>query len=149
MSVITDVKSRVVGLARSEKDRYSGDEERPLGGYTAAMAVYAAVAGTLAGVTRLTRHEVPDGLAVKDVALLVDRLGPVQRRRVERPARHPDYLLHRGFVLERRHCRFTYFSGRPGDRNGESHLGILPANAGSETQRTGVVWGRLSVVKQR
>ncbi len=33
MSVLTDVKSRLTGLARSQKARYSGGEERPLGGY--------------------------------------------------------------------------------------------------------------------
>lgn len=69
MSVLTDVKSRVVGLARSEKDRYSGDEERPLGGYLAAMAVYAAAVGTMVGVTRVTKREIPDGLALRDVLL--------------------------------------------------------------------------------
>jgi hypothetical protein len=69
MSVLTDFKSRVTGMAHTEKERYSGDHERPLGGYTAAMAVYAAAVGTLAGVTRLTRREVPDGLAVGDVLL--------------------------------------------------------------------------------
>jgi hypothetical protein len=72
-------------------------------------------------------------LAVKNVALLIDRLGPPQRRRVEGPARHPDDLLHRGFVFQGRHCRFPYFSGRAGDSNGESHPGILPASADGET----------------
>lgn len=69
MSDLTDFKSRVTGLARSEKDRYSGDEERPLGGYVAAMAAYAAVVGAVAGITRLTGRQIPDGLAVKDVLL--------------------------------------------------------------------------------
>ncbi len=69
MSVLTDFKSRVVGLARTEKERYSGGQERPLGGYVAAMAAYAAAVGTLAGSTRLTKREVPDGLAVGDVLL--------------------------------------------------------------------------------
>ncbi len=69
MSVITDFKSRVTGLARTEKERYSGGQERPLGGYTAAMALYGGAVGTLAGVTRLTKREIPDGLAVGDVLL--------------------------------------------------------------------------------
>ncbi len=67
MSVLTDVRSRVAGLARAEQERYSDGEERPLGGYLAAMGTYAAVTGTLAIVTRLTRRELPDGLAIKDV----------------------------------------------------------------------------------
>jgi hypothetical protein len=69
MSVLTDFRSRVTGLARSEKARYSAGEERPLGGYAAAMAVYAAAVGSLVGITRVTGHEVPDGLAVRDVVL--------------------------------------------------------------------------------
>ena len=69
MSVLTDVKSRVSGLARAEKERYSGGEERPLGGYLATMGAYAAVTTTLAAATRLTRREIPDGIAVRDVLL--------------------------------------------------------------------------------
>jgi uncharacterized protein DUF1360 len=69
MSVISDVKSRVSGLARTEKERYSGGEERPLGGYLAAMGAYAAVTATLAAGARLTHREVPDGLALRDVLL--------------------------------------------------------------------------------
>jgi hypothetical protein len=69
MSVLADTKSRLAGLARAQKTRYSGDEERPLGGYVGPMAAYSAVVGTLAAVTRLTRHELPDDLAVKDIVL--------------------------------------------------------------------------------
>ncbi len=69
MSVFADVKSRAAGLARAEKERYSGDEERPLGGYLAAMGVYVTVAGALAAAARLTRRQVPDGLSVRDVVL--------------------------------------------------------------------------------
>lgn len=65
MSVLTDVRS----WARSEKERYSRGEERPLGGYLAAMGAYAVVVGTLTAVTRLTRRKVPDGLGVTDVLL--------------------------------------------------------------------------------
>lgn len=56
-------------MVRAEKDLYSDGQERPLGGYLGAMAVYTAAVGTLAGVTRLRRHEIPDGLSVKDVIL--------------------------------------------------------------------------------
>jgi hypothetical protein len=69
MSVLTEVKSRITGLAQTEKARYSGGEERPLGGYLGAMGAYAAVTGTLAIVTRLTRRELPDGLPLRDVLL--------------------------------------------------------------------------------
>lgn len=72
MSVLADFKSftsRLTGVARSEKDLYSDGAERPLGGYAGAMAVYATAVGTLAGVTRLTNHDIPDGLSTKDVLL--------------------------------------------------------------------------------
>jgi hypothetical protein len=69
MSVLTDVKSRIAGLAQAEKARYSSGEERPLGGYLGAMGAYAAITGTLAIVTRLSRREVPDGLPARDVLL--------------------------------------------------------------------------------
>ena len=45
MFVFTDVRSRVTRLARTEKERYSDGEERPLGGYLAAMGAYTAVTG--------------------------------------------------------------------------------------------------------
>jgi hypothetical protein len=72
MSVRADVKSTVTGLmraARSEKERYSGGQDRPLCGYLAAMSVYVTAVGTLAGLTRLTGREVPDGLAAGDLLL--------------------------------------------------------------------------------
>jgi hypothetical protein len=69
MSVLTDVKSRIAGLARTEKDQYSGGQERPLGGYLATMSVYTAMVGTLAGLARLTKREVPAGLGTRDVVL--------------------------------------------------------------------------------
>jgi hypothetical protein len=56
-------------MARSEKDLYSDGQARPLGGYLGAMAANATAVGTLAGVARLTRHEIPDGLSVGDVVL--------------------------------------------------------------------------------
>jgi hypothetical protein len=76
MSVLADTRSRLAGtrsrlagLARSQKARYSGDEERPLGGYIGTMATYTAAVGALAAVTRLRRHDLPDGLSAKDIVL--------------------------------------------------------------------------------
>jgi Protein of unknown function (DUF1360) len=69
MSVLTDVKSRLSGLARSEQDRYSGSSPQPLGGYLVTMSVYSALVGTLAGLARLTGREIPDGLSTRDVVL--------------------------------------------------------------------------------
>ncbi len=69
MSILTDVKSRLAGRARAEKASYSGQEERPLGSYLGIMAAYSAIAGTLAGLTRATKRDVPDRLAVQDLLL--------------------------------------------------------------------------------
>ena len=63
------MKSRLSGLARSEKDRYSGAAQQPLGGYLATMSVYSALVGTLAGLARLTGRAIPDELATRDVVL--------------------------------------------------------------------------------
>jgi Protein of unknown function (DUF1360) len=69
MSVFTEVKSRAAELARAEKRRYSGDKERPLGGYLAAMGAYVSVTGTLVLAARLTRRQIPDGLGSRDLLL--------------------------------------------------------------------------------
>jgi len=89
MSVLTDVRSRVAGLARAEQERYSDGEERPLGGYLAAMGTYAAVTGTLAIVTRLTRRELPDGLAIKDVLLSATATHKLSRLITKDPVTSP------------------------------------------------------------
>jgi hypothetical protein len=67
MSILTDLRSRLAGRARAEKASYSGGEERPLGGYLGTMATYTAVVGTLAGLARATKRDVPDRLAVQDL----------------------------------------------------------------------------------
>ncbi len=99
MSVLTDFRSRVTGLARSEKARYSGGEDRPLGGYAAAMAVYAAAVGALAGITRATRHEVPDGLAMPDVLLAAMATHKLSRLITKDPVTSPlraPFTVYRG-----------------------------------------------------
>ena len=46
-----------------------------------------------------------DGCPIQDVAVLVRRLRPAVRRRVERPAGHPDDPAHGGVLLQRGHRR--------------------------------------------
>ena len=94
MSVLTEVRSRVTRLARAEKERYSDGEERPLGGYLAAMGAYAAVTGTLAVVTRLTRRELPDGLATKDHLLAATATHKLSRLITKDPVTSPLPILH-------------------------------------------------------
>jgi hypothetical protein len=62
-------RTRLQDLARTQEDRYAGDTDRPIGGYAATMGVYAGVVEMLAAAARVTSREVPDGLAVTDVAL--------------------------------------------------------------------------------
>jgi hypothetical protein len=89
MFVFTDVRSRVTRLARTEKERYSDGEERPLGGYLAAMGAYTAVTGTLALITRLIRRELPGGLAVKDVLLAATATHKLSRLIAKDPVTSP------------------------------------------------------------
>jgi hypothetical protein len=49
---------------------YAGDEDRPLRGYTAAMATYATLAAGVAGLARWRRPEVPERPAPADVVLI-------------------------------------------------------------------------------
>lgn len=49
---------------------YEAGEERPLGGYLAALGGYAGIAGVLAGVAALRGKRLPDRFTAGDVALL-------------------------------------------------------------------------------
>jgi Protein of unknown function (DUF1360) len=62
---VTSVRSWL----REQSERYSGGEDRPLGGYVGAMTVYAAAVGVTAAAALLTGREIPDGMSVTDVAL--------------------------------------------------------------------------------
>jgi hypothetical protein len=53
--------------AQAQRDRYSGGEERPLGGYLATMAVYGTMVTGLAALARLTGRDVPADLSWSDV----------------------------------------------------------------------------------
>jgi hypothetical protein len=137
MSVLADVKSRVTGLkrvARSEKERYSGGEERPLGGYLAAMSVYVAAVGTLAGVTRLIGRDVPDGLAAGDLLLAavathkLSRL--ITRDPVTSPLRAP-FTTYQGQEGPAELDEEVRGQGAEGDR-GAHHLPVLPGPVGGD-----------------
>jgi hypothetical protein len=69
MKTLDAARDRLRGLAREQQDRYAGDADRPVGGYAAAMAVYAGVVGALAAGARLTDRDVPDGLDVAGIGL--------------------------------------------------------------------------------
>jgi hypothetical protein len=69
MKILSTARSRLEGMARSQRGQYAGEADRPLGGYLVTMTVYAGVVGVLAAAARMTGREVPDGLPAKDVAL--------------------------------------------------------------------------------
>lgn len=98
---------KVKAVARREAAAYKAGEERPLGGYLAAMGTYAASVAALAGMGALAGRRLPDRIAPYDVALLgvathkVSRL--VTKDTVTAPLRAP----------------FTEFAGPQGQ--GELH----------------------------
>ncbi|HVV23015.1 MAG TPA: DUF1360 domain-containing protein [Pseudonocardiaceae bacterium] len=55
---------------RSVRNAYAGDEERPLGGYLAALGTYAAGVGALAGAARLRGRRLPEKFSLGDTVLL-------------------------------------------------------------------------------
>ncbi|MCW2566002.1 MAG: hypothetical protein JWN54_99 [Mycobacterium sp.] len=52
------------------QNTYAGDDDRPLRGYTASMAVYATLAAGVAAVARWRRQDLPERPAPADVVLI-------------------------------------------------------------------------------
>ncbi|HVL82702.1 MAG TPA: DUF1360 domain-containing protein [Pseudonocardia sp.] len=65
-----DVKNRVTEAAQQEADAYSEGEDRPLGGYAAVMALFAAFVAGAAGLAALQGRRLPPGLGPYDVLLI-------------------------------------------------------------------------------
>jgi hypothetical protein len=59
-----------VEVPRQIQRDYQGDEERPLGGYLAALGGYAGGVGLLAGLAAVRRKRLPERFSLGDVALL-------------------------------------------------------------------------------
>lgn len=91
MTVITHLKDKIAGLARSEERAYSAGstDERPLGGYVATMSVYAAVVAAVAGTARATGRDIPDGLDVRQVALSAAAIHKLSRLLAKDPVTSP------------------------------------------------------------
>jgi hypothetical protein len=62
----TELTSTLRQRARAQRDRYAGDEDRPLAGYLATMATYSGLVGTLALLARATGRDVPE-LSTADI----------------------------------------------------------------------------------
>ena len=67
--MVTDAVRTLVGKARRESRAYAAGQDRPLGGYAAAMAVYAAAVGGGGLAARVNRRTLPR-LSPFDVLLL-------------------------------------------------------------------------------
>lgn len=91
MTVLTDAKARLVSLARSQERAYSGGsgDERPLTGYAGAMTVYGTVVGAIAGLARITRRDIPDGLDLRQVALSAVAVYKLSRLLAKDPVTSP------------------------------------------------------------
>jgi hypothetical protein len=63
MSVFREMTERI-------QDQYAGEEDRPLRGYAASMAVYAGLAGVVAAAAAWRRPDAPERPATADVVLL-------------------------------------------------------------------------------
>ena len=61
--------AEVVEKLAEQKEAYQGDEERPLGGYLAAMATYSAFAAALVAVAAARDKDVPERFELIDIAL--------------------------------------------------------------------------------
>jgi Protein of unknown function (DUF1360) len=69
MITFTEFKDRVTGAASAQGARYSGEADRPLGGYAITMTVYASLVGALAGLARVSGRDVPERLGTTDIVL--------------------------------------------------------------------------------
>jgi hypothetical protein len=69
-----------------EADAYRGDEERPLGGFVAVMAVYGAI---VAVASLLARRRLPERFAWGDLALISVATHKVSRRLAKDPVTSP------------------------------------------------------------
>lgn len=70
MGELTEAGAQVAGSARQEADAYRGDNERPLGGYLAVLAVYGAVVTVAVLAALVSGRRLPARWRVQDLLLL-------------------------------------------------------------------------------
>ena len=93
------VPDRVTQIAQTQADAYRGDHDRPLGGYVAAMATFAALVSGVAGLALATGRTLPRDVRPWDVVLLALATHKVSRTAakdaVTSPLRAP-FVRYRG-----------------------------------------------------
>ena|SRR5579875_1094922 len=60
---------KLKGTLQHQREQYAQGEDRPLGGYTAAMSVYGGMVAALAGAGRLTGRQLPERIGPWDAAM--------------------------------------------------------------------------------
>jgi hypothetical protein len=89
MTTLTEMKNKLAGASRLQRDQYSGGEERPLRGYLIMMATYGGLVSTLAAAAKATRRPIPDGFSVTDVALCAAATHKLSRLLAKDPVTSP------------------------------------------------------------
>jgi hypothetical protein len=69
MAELTTWRDRLAGGWRRQQEEYAHGEDRPLGGYTAAMSVYGGMVAAVAAAVRLTGTSLPDRVGPWDTAM--------------------------------------------------------------------------------
>jgi hypothetical protein len=69
MADISELKTRVVSIARREQEKYAQGADRPLGGYLATMAAYGTLITVGSALARVTGRRVPDTIGPWDLFL--------------------------------------------------------------------------------
>ncbi|HXT93270.1 MAG TPA: DUF1360 domain-containing protein [Trebonia sp.] len=70
MTTLATARDKLATLVQAQHSKYEGDADRPLGGYTMTMAVYASVVSAVAASAKAAGVDIPDGLTSKDITLL-------------------------------------------------------------------------------
>ena len=82
--------ARLAASAGKIRDRYAQGSDRPLGGYLATMSTYSAVVAGLAGVARLTGHQLPeDPMSARDVVVAAAATHKLSRLLTKDPVTSP------------------------------------------------------------
>lgn len=69
MNMLRSAQDSLTRLARTQRSRYAGDADRPLGGYLLTMTTYTAVVAALAASVKMAGRDVPDDLPARDIVL--------------------------------------------------------------------------------
>lgn len=89
MITLTEVKDKLASATRAQGARYAGSEDRPLRGYAVTMAVYGGLVGSLAGLAKITKREIPDSLSAADLACCAAATHKLSRLLAKDPVTSP------------------------------------------------------------